>query len=215
MQVEGLPARRYEVAYRSTTAGTGTAVFDVAAQRVSTVAVARPAITASGQVIVNGRPLADAELTFTPADDPQGAGVVADVRTDAAGYYFVALAAPGAYVIGARCAREGRCVSRTGVVSRGDNAIDRAISGGAITTALAGWDGRTAIMVRVAGAGLDVVAAWPPQGQPAPRVFGALPYGDYTVSIVSAVDPTRPVVKTVSLSAAGPNANVTFDLGGK
>lgn len=215
MQVDGLPAGRYQVAYRSAIAGTGTAVFDVAAQGVSAVRVARPAITVSGQVRVNGRPVANAELTFTPAGDAQEGGTVADVRTDAAGYYFVALSVSGEYVIGARSEREVLGISRTAVVNRGDNAIDLTLSGGEITTGLAGWDGQTAILVRVAGGGLDVVAAWPPQGQPAPRVFAALPYGDYTVSITSAVAPTSPVVKTVSLSAAGPNANVTFDLGGK
>ena len=209
MTFAGLPPGRFEVSYRASQAGTGKARFEVAAQSIAHVAVGGPAITAAGRVTLNDDPIADASLVFLflgSAELPSGAR--SETRTDGAGFYSIPLDAPGRYSVSLPPGESGFFSARArATFVEGVNTFDIALTGGTITVELDGWDQRTPIDVRLMSPRHQMHWRWHGRAS----VFGALPFGEYEVTIVG---PDRAVLglQTVSLTGVRPRQTVRFDL---
>jgi len=228
MTVGGLPPGQLEVFYRSESARAGSALFEASAQTITPVAIAGPPVTVEGRVTLNGTPLANTAVSFAlrPAPGQRGQQVRADARTDAQGYYRLALETPGAYTAMLMRARIAPGHARQVTLGEGRNFHDIALTGGTIRVEVNGRTAGIPVQVRIQSAG----ASGTPATSMMTSVFtgvGPLPpheglaFGTYFVSVGRAVTgrggrgaggAPPPETKTVVLSTSSPDVTVTFDI---
>ncbi|MEX2271872.1 MAG: DUF4198 domain-containing protein [Vicinamibacterales bacterium] len=222
MTFAGLGAGQFEVVYRRGGASTGSSAFEIVPQQVSIVDVAGTSVRVEGRATLNGKPIADASVTFAPRQTPnqQRPMQAAETKTDAEGYYSVPLEAAGTYSVMLRRARLGVPSSRLVEFVVGRNFHDFMLTGGTIKVELTGWDGRTSVQVRVQGPTSSIsVTTFSTRGPLPP--FEAMPFGTYKVSVLpgnargSAISSTPPDAKTVIISASSPEATVSFQFPGR
>ena len=202
MTFAGLPPGSFQISYGNTDGTIAGAVFEVEPQTVTDVSVESPPVRVSGRVTLNGRPMPGVALRFLSS------GAMKVARTDAAGYFAVALESAGTYRIHGS-SDEGMLghIERAAFVE-GSNAHDIALAGGTMRVELTGWDRRTPVNITVSGPEGALGTSFQPDDSTARRSFFGLPFGTYTVTLQGDSNPAQEVVLTPSR----PEVSVKFDL---
>lgn len=179
--------------------------FDVVTQIVTPVALPAPSVIVSGRVTYNGRPMVRASLQWALG----GTGV--GTATDANGEYRGTLAAPGEYVVMLSSEPVTSAVTRV-VLAEGPNTFDWALTGGALTIRVHGWNQASPVSIDVRSANSVGSHTLKPGDEPVVE-NAEYKLGTYVVSAYQeGVDLLTRQKKTVTLDERNPEQTVDLDL---
>jgi hypothetical protein len=138
--IAGLTAGDYDVSYTSANGLIATQRVGIVPQRISSITMTAAAVRVFGTVTLNGKPVHDLRVTFSPK------GVVpfapeTTAQTDASGWYETRLPGPGAFGVVFKLGRFPLLGNDRQVqVVEGDNQRDWVMRGGLVKINLSGWD---------------------------------------------------------------------------
>ena len=216
--VAGLKPGHYEAFYRALGANAGAQAFEVVAQGISKAHVAGFPVRVHGRVTLNGKSAANTGLMFGFSPGSRQPNRVTQTRTDAAGYYSLALETPGVYQVS--LAREwmgSRSKPRETTLVEGSNLYDVAHMGGTITVKLIGNDGKRPINIVMRGSNGSMASSTYAPAKGLSPVFDLMPFGEYTITVNAGQRPARDLTgaQTAVLSAGKPEVTLTFDVSKK
>lgn len=225
MTFGGLKAGTFEAFYRSGRMPLGSVEFAITPQTVTPVEIVPRSVLVEGRVTVNGRPMKNTNIAFAlSGKDRTGAAVQTQATTDDAGNYRAMLERPGEYSIHPIAPRIHSRTIRTATLVEGRNIHDIALTGGTIKVEVIGWRPGTPVQIRMdsrtpdgKSTGMSISMFMSPPKEPI--VFDAMAFGEYRIAVVAGRPPNPRATsrdmanaKMVTLSAATPEATVTFDV---
>lgn len=217
MRIGGLEPGQYRLTVRGRELSIVSRPLLVEPQKVAQIRFADAGVHVSGNVTVNGRPIAGAIIRYDGID-AEGNNSFGHIEavTDSAGASELAPGKPGVFRY--TVSHPSKSLSARGQTSllEGANRHDVSLSGGTLYVSLTGVPPRGRVLVRVesdrGGAQGRYMIAWEPAARSLP-IFEAIPFGTYKVTAnLSGQRSLNPVIRTVTLSPANPEARLALDM---